>query len=885
MVFGIVIFLFTITSTRINAHRRLLLVDYDECESDDKLWYYLNEEDLKDTNGIHKYYHLPQDVTTIKYYFSEVGEKGRDITWNSEVSATMAEEVKTAYVNSMKKWNDVYYYTYDEDGNMTKNRIINIVEGTEEDNNLIIYPEYAHEGNFASTDHLDSSIKIPTGSITEHYHYDKWYMKVSPGAFNNLHSKEELAISYERTGAHEIGHVLGLNDIDNCCSKIPKDKGHHTDALMGYGKIIDRKCDITYKDIAGVSVTRGFHDEIDHVWMKRIEEDGTKSLICALCNGVKRNVSLDADGSYRGSYVREYKSCDHYGGTNAEMLVVAEAKNKLFVKCLYCRRIEEIVVDDTYSMGSYTPTINREISLSNSQIKYYELNVNYAKNYEFLVQGTSKVNFEILSENYNIVKTTDIDNNDNIMHTIVQLPIGKYYLKVINDSDELNTVNFKIQSRTTVYLSQNCDNDILLNNFNGIIDYYFVNDDKPGFYRFTISGEMKDGTTVTYPLNCIRVYDNENKITPMKKIDNELDYKNVATNEYGDNSMIVLLPRTGYYYLSINFYQEGLNKLILRIENTEESSNLNLFNLSETGSDTAVVFNEETRGDKFKSLILEQKGQFVISTNYLGSLQNKVSIIVIKVNYNSARNLYTFSTQMLSLLDEENPYTVTILTLDAGEYYIGYLNNYDSGSVIIEFERLITVSGSKYLITDPSADTLYGSEVRYNNGAFQGITVTIGFTRFIYFDSTFIEVPSLSRLDYDWYSSDESIATISPYGTLFGKNAGTVKIMAVHKSNPTIVFVKEFIVKKDNRIEDLTIDIVDTVNYAESGQLYQIRLTDENSPYPLNSLYDWRILPPNNYEKVSSIGTFHINNTGLIVVEGRYKLNSKVVIRLTITVK
>lgn len=62
-------------------------------------------------------------------------------------------------------------------------------------------------------------------------------------------------------------------------------------------------------------------------------------------------------------------------------------------------------------------------------------------------------------------------------------------------------------------------------------------------------------------------------------------------------------------------------------------------------------------------------------------------------------------------------------------------------------------------------------------------------------------------------------------------------------------------------------------------------MTDENSPYPLNSLYDWRILPPNNYEKVSSIGTFHINNTGLIVVEGRYKLNSKVVIRLTITVK
>jgi len=41
----------------------------------------------------------------------------------------------------MKKWNNVYFYSYDASENVIKNKIINVVEGTEEDHNLSIFPD------------------------------------------------------------------------------------------------------------------------------------------------------------------------------------------------------------------------------------------------------------------------------------------------------------------------------------------------------------------------------------------------------------------------------------------------------------------------------------------------------------------------------------------------------------------------------------------------------------------------------------------------------------------------------------------------------------------------------------------------------------------------
>ncbi|MCM1259866.1 MAG: Ig-like domain-containing protein, partial [Staphylococcus sp.] len=71
-----------------------------------------------------------------------------------------------------------------------------------------------------------------------------------------------------------------------------------------------------------------------------------------------------------------------------------------------------------------------------------------------------------------------------------------------------------------------------------------------------------------------------------------------------------------------------------------------------------------------------------------------------------------------------------------------------------------------------------------NGGAYGDPTMSVGYTRCIYLGPT---APSQSRLEYTFTSSDESIATVSVFGTVEAKGAGTVVITCVNKKNPKLV--------------------------------------------------------------------------------------------------
>ena len=84
--------------------------------------------------------------------------------------------------------------------------------------------------------------------------------------------------------------------------------------------------------------------------------------------------------------------------------------------------------------------------------------------------------------------------------------------------------------------------------------------------------------------------------------------------------------------------------------------------------------------------------------------------------------------------------------------------------------------------------------------------------------------PSTSRLDYDWYSSDKEVATISQYGTLFAKDGTgnkSIEIIAVYKHNPSIIYKKSFVIKEETKTEEIvincemTISVNSTVSMAE----------------------------------------------------------------------
>ena len=148
--------LFRLVVTEAFAHDIHLSVDYDDCQADlnsdglGEMWYLIDN-----ANGC---YHLSDEITTIKYYFAESSPSG--YTWTTDISKSVAEQVKNAYAISMKKWNNVYFYSHGSDDIVSKHKIINIVEGTPEDHNLIIYPG-KEVGSFALTEKVISSHSDP----------------------------------------------------------------------------------------------------------------------------------------------------------------------------------------------------------------------------------------------------------------------------------------------------------------------------------------------------------------------------------------------------------------------------------------------------------------------------------------------------------------------------------------------------------------------------------------------------------------------------------------------------------------------------------------------------------------------------------------------------
>ena len=113
------------------AHEKMLNVEYDQCtpsvprDEADEIWYWLIWKNSE--------YHISHEEITIKYYFASNSEYDSNYSWITDIykeyTKTMSEEealvqakitaeqIKQSYADRMKKWNDIYYYSYDEKGN------------------------------------------------------------------------------------------------------------------------------------------------------------------------------------------------------------------------------------------------------------------------------------------------------------------------------------------------------------------------------------------------------------------------------------------------------------------------------------------------------------------------------------------------------------------------------------------------------------------------------------------------------------------------------------------------------------------------------------------------------------------------------------------------
>ena len=415
----------------VSAHSSLLNVEYDECSwvvennQDDEKWYILKE------------FHINENISTIKYYISNNKLNDDNITWyETGLNETQVNQIKNDIVAGIMKWNDVYYYSYDANGNKVSNKVINIIEGTANDNNLIIFPDVIPDkedeisGNAYAGFDEDTDDSIEEG----HGHATKWRIRIN--LLKILNNNNVV-----RTGTHEMGHVFGLNDIDGVEKKIHKVSYHHEELLMGYAS--PRQTEISYQDLAGVAITRGFHTDNDHIWMLRTNTSGTKDVICSLCNGVRYNINTTINNQgktcYENKEVNIYKSCTHYGGSNYNMLHVATNGVQDFYKCQYCRHIETVEVYDEITLPDPT-SLQTTDTLIKGETRYIILNVTTSNMYQFNLTANSSIEYNIFDEDFN-----EVSYYTGINTKTFQLSGGEsYYLRMRfvspNASGEITTI-------------------------------------------------------------------------------------------------------------------------------------------------------------------------------------------------------------------------------------------------------------------------------------------------------------------------------------------------------------------------------------------------------------------------------------------------------------
>ena len=548
-------------------------------------------------------------------------------------------------------------------------------------------------------------------------------------------------------------------------------------------------------------------------------------------------------------------------------------------------------------LSNYSTEINESILLNNDNVVWDRICVKYSKCYEFKATGPYEFNFHIYDASLDLLYLVDMNSENNYTHIITHLNSGIYYLKISNNYLNINQVSLSISSRTSAYLSYNTQNDILLNTYNGIHDYYYINERGAGFYKVKLTGETIDGSSFINPANAIKIYNDTPKTssTLLEKY-SLTGYINHAQNKYGEDSFVVCLPRNGYFYLDINVPSTNLASLIVEVLPLYNEE-IDLFDLSESSNTYLPIINTSIKGDHFETLKIDQAGKFEINASYGGSQTDDILFVLAEKAYNSNTNSYYIYPIIVYLMDSSyNTYSIT-RTLTEGTYYIGYFNKDDASTFSVSLNRLVTQSGASALLVDPGSDWDCGSQINIiemysSNKSYNSTNITEGFTRIIYMNEPL--GLSGSRLDYYWYSSNEAKATVTNYGTVLGRSAGTVKIMAVLRADPSKVFVKEFTITRDDGTGYIPVETTINIKYSDTDNgTFHLELEDVLCPYPMYQYYTWCTYVPCQYEDplvtndqwgnytVSGPGSFDL--TGVNYIYNTVYITVIVIIHVNIT--
>ena len=196
----------------------------------------------------------------------------------------------------------------------------------------------------------------------------------------------------------------------------------------------------------------------------------------------------------------------------------------------------------------------------------YCLVVNYTKYYEFLIETSDDLDIRLYDEHMQLVDFQYLENQHGYAHIIKQLTKDKtYYFRVAYSNKNSNgTINIKIVSRNTTYLGIG-KNDLLINTYNNISEYVYVNNQGEGFYKFYFNTNIN----MSYAEGTLKIYSDENRTSLLNKY-GSTEIEEAAMTYNGEKELYVYLPANGRYYLDINLLNKNYLSANITVEKIEK---------------------------------------------------------------------------------------------------------------------------------------------------------------------------------------------------------------------------------------------------------------------------------------------------------------------------
>lgn len=542
-----------------------------------------------------------------------------------------------------------------------------------------------------------------------------------------------------------------------------------------------------------------------------------------------------------------------------------------------------------YNDNNNIININKEVqenaSYFNELNGFYKINVRGERYYEFITTSNDEIDVSLYDSALNKLDITELSTELSGSHFIKYLQEGTYYLKVKYASDEYyGTINTKIITNNDSYVYTR-DNDILIDVYNNEDNVYtFVNLGAPSYYKISLDARLLNNQSINCLQGAIQVVDEETKEHAFKYDINA--YRKYAFNEEEVNYIYVYLEDYKVYEIYITIPSNEYTKANLKIEKvvSEEINVVERFNqeFSET------IINNSSDIEYVTSFSIDQTSIFNIEVDVNNYNSSNILFMLFKQEYDTYHTSY-FTTSILTE-NLTNSHLEERYLLEEGIYYIGYFNNYDKKEIEVILNRELKTSDiiDQVIVMDMHPQLPYGTEVRHNKKAYGLPTITEGYTRHIHFLNV-TGVPSVSRYDYNFYTSSESIASVSSYGTVLAKQVPldlTVIITAQYKEDLSIIFTIELTILNDDSNEEKEIESTQTVRIDSlENNRYKLVLTELNSVYPWIQEYNFHVVPNESNTNIATINTFGyitFNTYEDIIVVGQYKINSNVRLKIHI---